>query len=40
VKPRSRHWERLTVLLFALVLVAGLVGAAFAAGYILGKFLL
>ena len=40
VRPRSRRWERVTVLLFALVLVAGLVGAAFAAGYILGKFLL
>jgi hypothetical protein len=32
--------ERLTVLTFALLVVVGLVGAAFAAGYILGKFLL
>ncbi len=32
--------ERLTVLTFALVLVAVIVGAAFAVGYILGKALL
>jgi hypothetical protein len=32
--------ERVTVLTFALVVVAAVVGAAFAAGYILGKFLL
>jgi hypothetical protein len=32
--------ERLTVLGFALVLLAAIVGLAFAAGYILGKVLL
>ena len=32
--------ERLTVLAFALAFLAALVGIAFAAGYILGKFLL
>jgi hypothetical protein len=33
-------WERITVLLFALLMLAALVGAAFAAGYILGRLLL
>ncbi len=37
---RSRTRERITVLAFALVVLAGLVGIAFAAGYILGKLLL
>jgi uncharacterized protein YneF (UPF0154 family) len=32
--------ERITVLTFALAVLAGLVGGAFAAGYILGKLLL
>jgi hypothetical protein len=32
--------ERLTVLTFALLVVASIVGIAFAAGYILGKLLL
>jgi hypothetical protein len=32
--------ERLTVLTFALIVVASIVGIAFAAGYILGKLLL
>jgi hypothetical protein len=36
----SRMRERLTVLAFALVVLVGLVGVAFAAGYILGKLLL
>jgi hypothetical protein len=37
---RSRARERITVLTFALVILLGLVGIAFAAGYILGKLLL
>ena len=37
---RSRARERFTVLTFALVILVGLVGIAFAAGYILGKLLL
>ena len=37
---RSRMRERITVLTFALVVLLGLVGIAFAAGYILGKLLL
>jgi hypothetical protein len=36
----SRMRERLAVLGFALVVLVGLVGVAFAAGYILGKLLL
>jgi hypothetical protein len=32
--------ERITVLAFAAALVAGIVGVAFAAGYLLGKLLL
>jgi hypothetical protein len=36
----SRMRERITVLAFALVVLIGLVGVAFAAGYILGKLLL
>lgn len=37
---RSRMRERLTVLAFVIVVLATLVGVAFAAGYILGKLLL
>ncbi len=40
MKRRSRMRERITVLAFALVVLVGLVGIAFAAGYILGKLLL
>jgi disulfide bond formation protein DsbB len=40
MKGRSGMWERLSVLTFALLVVAGIVGAAFAFGYILGKILL
>lgn len=40
MRPRSRWRERITVLAFALVVLVGLVGIAFAAGYILGKLLL
>ena len=39
----TRRWrmrERLTVVVFALLVLAGIVGMAFAAGYILGKLLL
>jgi hypothetical protein len=36
----SRMRERLTVLTFALLVLAAIVGVAFAAGYILGKLLL
>jgi len=36
----SRTRERITVLTFALVVLIGIVGIAFAAGYILGKLLL
>jgi hypothetical protein len=32
--------ERITVLTFAAAVVAGIVGVAFAAGYLLGKLLL
>jgi hypothetical protein len=32
--------ERITVVLFALLVLAALVGTAFAAGYILGRLLL
>ena len=37
-----RHtWrERLTVLIFALALVAAIVGVSFAAGYIIGRIIL
>lgn len=37
---RVRMREKLGVLVFALVVVVALVGAAFAVGYILGKILL
>jgi hypothetical protein len=37
---RSRMRERVTVLTFALLVLAAIVGVAFAAGYILGKLLL
>ena len=40
MRRRSRMRERLTVLTFALLVVASIVGIAFAAGYILGKILL
>jgi disulfide bond formation protein DsbB len=40
MRRRSRRRERLTALAFALFLVAAIVGAAFAFGYILGKALL
>jgi hypothetical protein len=40
MRRRSRMRERLTVLTFALIVVAVIVGAAFAVGYILGKVLL
>lgn len=36
----SRAGERLSVFAFALFLLAAIVGAAFALGYILGKLLL
>jgi hypothetical protein len=36
----SRMVERVTVIAFALIVLAVLLGAAFAAGYILGKLLL
>lgn len=36
----TRMAERLTALTFALVVLAAIVGLAFAAGYILGKVLL
>lgn len=37
---RSRMRERLTAVSVALIVVAAVVGIAFAAGYILGKLLL
>lgn len=37
---RSRIGERLGVLAFAVAVLAGIVGMAFAVGYILGKLLL
>jgi hypothetical protein len=40
VSGHSRTRERITVLTFAIVVLVGLVGIAFAAGYILGKLLL
>ena len=40
MRRRSRMRERMSVLTFALVVLAGIVGVAFAAGYILGKLLL
>jgi hypothetical protein len=40
MRQRSRMRERLTVLTFALIVVAVILGAAFAVGYILGKVLL
>lgn len=40
MRRHSRLRERMTVLAFALVVLAGLVGTAFLAGYILGKLLL
>lgn len=40
MRRRSRLRERVTVVTFALFVVAGVVGVAFAAGYILGKLLL
>ncbi len=40
MRRRSRMRERIAVVTFALVVVAALVGIAFAAGYILGKILL
>jgi hypothetical protein len=40
VTGRSRMLERVTVLTFALLVLAVIVGVAFAAGYILGKLLL
>lgn len=40
MRRRSRMRERLTVLTFALIVVAVILGAAFAFGYILGKVLL
>lgn len=40
MKRRSRMGERLTALTFAVVVVAVIVGGAFALGYILGKALL
>lgn len=40
MKRRSRRRERIAVLAFALAVLAGIVGSAFAAGYILGKLLL
>ena len=36
----TRMRERITVVLFALLMLAALVGTAFAAGYILGRLLL
>lgn len=39
-RRRGRMRERLTVLGFAMFLLAVIVGGAFAAGYILGKLLL
>jgi len=36
----TRMRERITVVLFALLVLAALVGTAFAAGYILGRLLL
>ena len=40
MKRHSRMRERVAVLTFALVVLAAIVGVAFAAGYILGKLLL
>jgi len=40
VSGRSRTRERLSAVAFALAVLAGVVGLAFAAGYILGKLLL
>ena len=40
MRRRSRMRERLTALAFAFIVVAAIVGAAFAFGYILGKVLL
>lgn len=37
---RTNTRERVVVLVFALAVVAAIVGTAFAAGYILGKLLL
>jgi hypothetical protein len=39
----TRRWrmrERMSAVVFALLVLAGIVGMAFAAGYILGKLLL
>jgi hypothetical protein len=36
----SRHGDRISVFLFALVLLALFVGAAFAVGYLVGRILL
>ena len=40
MKSPSRMRERVTAVTFALIVVAIIVGVAFAAGYILGKALL
>jgi len=40
MKRRSRMRERISVLSFAVFVLVGIVGIAFAAGYILGKLLL
>lgn len=40
MSPSARTRERLTAVTFALVVLAAIVGMAFAAGYILGKLLL
>ncbi len=40
MRRRSRARERITVFAFAAAVVVGIVGIAFAAGYILGKLLL
>jgi hypothetical protein len=40
VRASSRTRERITVLAFAIFVLAAVVGIAFASGYILGKLLL
>lgn len=40
MRRRSRMRERLTALTLALVILGGIVGISFGAGYILGKLLL
>lgn len=40
MKKHSRMRERISVLMFAVIVLVTIVGAAFAVGYILGKLIL